>query len=42
MFFFMQPDPLAEALDSVVGDHDPKDGSLESAELDAEVFAFPC
>lgn len=30
------PDPLAEALDSVVGDHDPKDGSLESAELDAE------
>ncbi|XP_023521237.1 uncharacterized protein LOC111796148 [Cucurbita pepo subsp. pepo] len=30
------PDPLAEALESVVGDHDPMDGRLESAEVDTE------
>lgn len=42
MFFFMQPDPLAEALESVVGDHDPMDGRLESAEVDTEVFVFSC
>lgn len=30
------PDPLAEALESVVGDHDPMDGRLDSAEVDTE------
>ncbi|XP_008437231.1 uncharacterized protein LOC103482723 [Cucumis melo] len=30
------PDPLAEALESVVGDHDTMDGRLDSAEVDTE------
>lgn len=38
----MQPDPLTETLESVVGDHDPMDGRLELAEVDTEVFVFSC
>lgn len=34
---FMQPDPLTEALESVVGDDDQL-GRLQAAELDAEVL----
>ncbi|KAL3647179.1 hypothetical protein CASFOL_008147 [Castilleja foliolosa] len=30
------PDPLLEALEAVVGDHDPLDGRLEAAEADME------
>lgn len=33
----MQPDPLTEALESVVGDNDQL-GKLQAAELDAEVI----
>lgn len=34
----MQPDPLTEALESVVGGRDPLDGRLEAAQANAEVF----
>lgn len=34
----MQPDPLTEALESVVGDNDQLGGKLQAAELDAEVL----
>ena len=35
-----QPDPLTEALESVVGGRDPLDGRLEAAQADTEVFVF--
>lgn len=40
-FFLWQPDPLIEALESVVGDHNSLDGRLEAAQADTEVFSFP-
>jgi len=40
---FMQPDPLTEALESVVGgDNDQLGGRLQAAELDAEVLKTFC
>jgi len=39
----MQPDPLTEALESVVGgDNDQLGGRLQAAELDAEVLKTFC
>lgn len=35
--YLWQPDPLMEALESVVGDHDSVDGRLEAAKADTEV-----
>ena len=35
--FPCQPDPLIEALESVVGGRSPLDGRLQAAEADAEV-----
>ncbi|XP_039022646.1 uncharacterized protein LOC120155143 isoform X1 [Hibiscus syriacus] len=32
------PDPLIEALETVVGDHDNLDGRLQAAEADSEVY----
>ena len=39
ILFRWQPDPLIEALESVVGDN-PLDGRLEAAQADAEVLSF--
>lgn len=39
--YFLQPDPLMETLESVVGDRDSLDGRLETALADTEVFFFP-
>lgn len=38
--FSWQPDPLMEALEAVVGDHNSLGGRLEAAEADVEVYIF--
>lgn len=36
--YSLQPDPLIDALEAVVGDYDPLDGRLEAAQPDTEVI----
>lgn len=36
--YFLQPDPMMEALEAVVGDHDNLNGKLQAAEQDTEVY----
>lgn len=38
--FLLQPDPLIETLESVVGGRDHLDGRLQAAEAETEVIVF--
>lgn len=38
--FLWQPDPMIEAMEAVVGNHDSMGGELAAAEADNEVFTF--